>query len=247
MATSGTYAYFNIVEVVEDAYERAGYRVDRLTARHLESARRSMNDIFLRWSANEVNVWKIAASSTTSVTDQATYTLGTSATPIIDVLNVSIRDSNNNDQTLDFLSQADYQLLPNKTAGGRPTSYTVFRNNNGIDLKLYPVPEDATLTITYHTINYVQEVGNYDNDLDLPKRMLPALTAGLAWQLAMKRPKEEMLGTNDPQMQSPPTDMSAEVARRNELKDDYLATLDSALRNDREFASFFAIPYLRTY
>lgn len=244
MATSGTNVYFNIMEVIEEAYERAGKKPAQLTARHLDSARRSINDLFLRWSASEVNVWKIASGTTTSVASTDSYTVGTSGSPVIDIINVSVKNSSGNEIPLDFLSQADYQLLTDKDQEASLTaSYTVFRNNNGVSFKVWPVPKDATLTYTYHTINYVEEVGNYDNDLDLPKRMLPALIAGLAWQLSLKRETE----TPNPGQETPDAYQSSPefvLAKQRDLKVDYLETLKTAMDNDREMASFYAIPYL---
>lgn len=244
MATSSTFEYFDVLSVIEEAYERAGMLPAKLTARHLESARRSMNDIFLRWSASEVNVWKISEGSTTSAASTASYTVGTSASPVIDIINVTMLNSSGNEIPLDFISQADYQRLVDKDqAASLSHSYTVFRNNNGVSFKVWPVPTDNTLTFKYHTINYVQEVGNYDNDLDIPKRMYPALIAGLAWMLAGKKEIKKPNPGQEPQdvYEETPEIM---MARRQDLKADYLETLRVAMDNDREMASLFAIPYL---
>ena len=62
---------------------------------------------------------------------------------------------------------------------------------------------------------------------DISRRFLPALTKGLAYELAIKRP-------------------GVEGGRIQFLKADYTETLDRAMAEDRERASVHIIPKLNT-
>jgi hypothetical protein len=51
------------------------------------------------------------------------------------------------------------------------------------------VPPDNTYTFVYWRLRRLQDAGNGDGTADIPYRFLPALTAGLAYQIAMKIPE----------------------------------------------------------
>lgn len=225
---------FSLMELIEDAFDYIDKRPERLSARDLDSARRSIEAILADWANEDVNIWKVSEGSTVTVASTNDYAIGTIGSPVIDVLNVSIRDSNNYDTMLDIVSQGEYQLLPRKTQTGKPTQYTVFRTNYGVSLKLYPLP-DAVYTLIYHTLNYIGEPGTYDATLDLPRKFQPALKQGLAYHLGLRNrmkigPNGEILepGVSPEQLQD----------LRREYRDVYTRAKDA----DRERAPFYAIP-----
>lgn len=237
MATSGTYTYFSVMDLVTTAYRRCNIPLASLTGQQLDDARLAMNDLFLRWGNRGINLWKISSATTTSVADTANYSIGSSSAPIIDVINVNVADSTGVETPLGRISEGDYQRIPDKTVTGKPTQFTTFRTSTGVDLYVYPTPPDATYTLKYHTLNYVQELAQWDDDLDLPQRMYPALLAGTAWLMAVNnsatvdREGRILKEGVDPQL-------------RAELRADYVEVFQEAREEDRERASFYAIPWV---
>ncbi len=60
MATSGTYAFDpSLVDIVLDAFDRIQIRPAAITVDHMASARRSLNQIFVRWGNRGINLWLI--------------------------------------------------------------------------------------------------------------------------------------------------------------------------------------------
>lgn len=228
---------FTLMSIIEDAYDSIGRREDTLSSADLASARRSLETLFAQWANDDVNIWKIAEDTTATVASTASYSMGSSGTPIVDVLNVSIRTSDGFDTTLEPISQADYQLLPNKTQTGKPTQYTTFRTTTGVTLKLYPVP-NAVYTLTYHTVNYVTPPSTYDGTVDLPRKFKPALVYGLAYLLSMKNKMEAGPDGTVTKAGTSPAD-------RQELSRLYLDFYTKAKDADREKAPFIAVPFVR--
>lgn len=60
MTSSGTYTFDpQLVDVVLDAFDRIQIRPAALTPDHMLSARRSLNQLFVRFSNNQINLWKV--------------------------------------------------------------------------------------------------------------------------------------------------------------------------------------------
>ncbi len=60
MTTSGTYTFDPaLVDIVLDAFDRIQIRPAALTPDHMLSARRSLNQLFVRFSNNQINLWKV--------------------------------------------------------------------------------------------------------------------------------------------------------------------------------------------
>lgn len=226
------------MQLIEDAYDHIDIRPDKLSARHLESARRAIEGLFAEWANDDINIWKISEATTSVVSGTGSYTIGTSGTPVIDVINVSLRDSNNYDTPLELISQGEYQLLPRKTNTGKPTQYTVFRTTTGVTLSLYPVPDASTYTLTYHTLAYIGEPITYDAGVDLPRKFQPALLHGLAYKLALRNKMKT--GING-EIISPGVDPQ----HVQDLRQEYMQVYAKAKDADRERASFYAVPYVR--
>jgi len=76
----------------------------------------------------------------------------------------------------------------------------------------------------------IQDVNDtYTQNPDIPRRYLPALISGLAFELANKNPAK------------------VDAARRGELKSIYLEEWQFAKEEDRERASFYIQPKIRGY
>jgi len=182
MAVSGS-TDFNIdaAEVIQEAYERCG--LQEVTGKDLRTAVRSMNLIFAEWANRGLNLWTVTLGTQTTTASDSDYTLGTD---IVDVLEVSLRDSNNVDQSLTRISRSDYHLLPTKSTEGKPAQF-YFERTTTPTLFLYPTPDLSTYTVRYYYLKRLDDIGTSQNEPDVPFRFLPCLAAGLAYYISVKR------------------------------------------------------------
>lgn len=183
MATSGTTDFnLSIDDIVEEAFERCGMQVTN--GYQLNSARRSLNLLFLDWANRGLNLWTI---------EQATYNLTagvnefTLATDTVNVLSAVIRDysqSPSTDITIDRISREEYLNIPDKTTQARPAQFYVQRTNTP-KVFLYPAA-DMNYGFVYYRIRRIQDAGIYTNTTDVNFRFLPCLASGLAYQISLK-------------------------------------------------------------
>lgn len=76
MATSGTYNFDpSLADIVLDAFDRIQVRPAALTIDHMTSARRSLNQIFVRWSNRGLNLWAIDEQVVTLNNGQYNYAI----------------------------------------------------------------------------------------------------------------------------------------------------------------------------
>ena len=145
----------------------------------LNSARRSLNLLFLDWANRGLNLWTIEQATISLTASTTSYNLGTD---IVNVLTAVVNDTN--DIAIDRISRAEYLNLPNKSTEARPAQYYVERTNVP-KVFLYPTPDKAYI-FKYYRIRRIQDPGNYTNTLDVNFRFLPCLSAGLAYYLSLK-------------------------------------------------------------
>jgi hypothetical protein len=184
MATSGTFAWqLDIDDLIEEAYEQAGLEVR--DSYNSQTARRSLNLLLTEWINEGVNLWTVELNTTATVAATASYTLNAK---YYDLLDIAIRDSDGNDRPLDRVSYEEYLALPDKDLAGTPNSALVERKQDAVTVTLWPVPEDATETIVYYSLRYMEDVDAMQQNPDIPRRFVPALTTGLAVEIAIKNP-----------------------------------------------------------
>lgn len=190
MATSGTTAFnLDLVELCEEAFERAG--TEMRSGYDLRTARRSLNLMFAEWANRGINMWTIDSASIPLVQGTATYNLPADT---VDLLEHVIRSNVGNvttqsDLTITRISVSTYSSIPNKLAQGRPIQILVTRTATPT-VTVWPVPDGSqTYTLTYWRLRRIQDAGTGVNTMDLPFRFLPAIVAGLAYYIAMKRPE----------------------------------------------------------
>ena len=197
MPTYASTANFDLTidDIAEEAYERCGLQVR--SGYDLKTARRSLNLMLAEWANRGLNLWtiqlqeKTIAANTTSLT--GTNLFGSSADDsqqIVDITDVAIRDSSNNDYSATSISRATYLNYTVKTTSGRPTQYYFERTINPT-LFLYPAA-DTTYTLRYYALVRMKDSGAYTNNTEIPFRFLPCLTAGLAYYIAMKKAPERI-------------------------------------------------------
>ena len=212
MATSGVAAFDpTFDDLLQDAAGMVGG--GPILADELISARRGLD--YLLTSIQNKNVLLHKVETTTVAVSTATVSLGSS---ISDVLVASCRFNDTNIS----MARDGYERwaeISNKTTEGRPTRYWWDRRRNGNILNLWPIPDqeyDIVLTIQKNAEDTLRA---FDN-IDVPRRFLPAVLYGLAYWIGMRRSKV------------PDT-------RLNMLKLEYERQLRDAMREDRERAKTY--------
>lgn len=223
MALSGSYNFqLDVGEIIEEAFELAGMG-ESYTGNDFRTARRSLNLILTDWTNRGINLWTLDLVTQSLVVGQNSYTLTSYR---IDILDAAYRDSNGSDTSLDRISLQTYlKSRTNKTTSGSPSEYTLERNSNGgHTLYVYPAPS-TTDSIVYWAISYPQDVSTTGGSqtVDVPRRFLPALTKGLAYELACKN------------KETAPDRLAM-------LKSEYETSLMRAMEEDRERTSLFLTP-----
>jgi hypothetical protein len=214
MPTSGTKTFeLNVNEYIEEAFERCGL-VAR-TGYDLKTAHRSLNIMLAEWSNRGINRWTIAQTTQALSTGVGSYALGAST---IDILSAVLR-RDGTDYGLERLSRDDYLNIPSKTQQSRVSQFYVDRQISPV-LKVWPLPDNSTDVIIFDRLVRMDDAGSQTNTLEIPFRLYPALAAGLAYYLAIKRAP----------------------GRVADLKLLYEEELERALSEDRDRASFTLVP-----
>ena len=192
MPTYASTANFDlsIDEIAEEAYERCGLQVR--SGYDLQTARRSLNLLLAEWANRGLNLWtiqlqeKTITAGTNNLTGLDLFGSGQDAAQqIIDITDLAISDSNNNDFSAQSISRSTYLNIAVKTTSGRPTQYYFERT---INPRLYLYPQaDTTYTLKYYALLRMKDAGDYTNNAEIPFRFLPCMTAGLAYYIAMKK------------------------------------------------------------
>jgi hypothetical protein len=191
MATSGT-TNFNLefTELAEEAWERAGREMR--SGYDLRTARRSMNLLTIEFANRGINLWTLESGTQLLTPGIATYNLPTDT---IDIIEHVIRTGAGSptlqsDLTISRISVSTYSSIPAKLTRGRPIQIFVERLRDQPRFTLWPVPDDSVqYTLAYYRLRRIQDAGTGINTPDAPFRFLPAIAAGLAYQIALKIPE----------------------------------------------------------
>ena len=223
MATSGTTAFnMDLTEIVEEAFERAGGELR--TGYDLRTASRSMNLMFSNWANRGLNMFTYEQGSINLVAGTATYNLPTDT---VDLLEHVIRtgagsSSTQADLTITRITVSTYATIPNKLAQGRPIQVWIERLDTP-RITVYPIPDNSQpYVFVYWRLRRMQDAGTGVNTMDMPFRFYEAMTAGLAYHLALKIP--------------------GAMERLGVLKQQYDEAWDLASSEDREKAAVRFVP-----
>ena len=195
MATSGAVSFSpDVGELVEEAYERAGLQM--VSGYDLRTARRSIDLMLMEWANRGINLWCVSEDEITMVDGQGAYT-AINATPnvAVSILEAVLRTddgdvNNQSDYDLARISRSTFMSIPSKLSKGRPTQIYVDRQQGEIKMNLWPVPNDDTQKLVYTYIRRMEDSGPGGTyDPDVPDRFWPALVAGLAYNIALKKPE----------------------------------------------------------
>ena len=228
MAVSGTTDFnLDFTEIAEEAWERAGREMR--SGYDLRTARRSMNLMTIEWQNRGINMWTMEEGYINLIQGQAAYDLPADT---IDLLEHVIRTgagsvSTQTDLSITRISVSTYATIPNKLQQARPIQIWIERLRDAPKVTVWPVPDQGTLAAPYYVLRYwrlrrIDDAGAGVQTADVNFRFLPALTAGLAYHIAMKVP---------------------ELAPRVQmLKDSYMEQFDLAAGEDREKAAVRFVP-----
>lgn len=195
MATSGTTGFnLDFTEIAEEAWERAGREMR--SGYDLRTARRSMNLMTIEWQNRGINMWTIDEGTINLIQGVSTYDLPADT---IDLLDHVIRTNPGNtstqsDLTISRISVSTYASIPAKLDQGRPIQVWVQRLRDAPKITVWPIPNQGTVGTPYYVFKYyrlrrIQDAGDGSETADVNFRFLPALVAGLAYQIAIKTPE----------------------------------------------------------
>jgi len=225
MATSGTYTFnLDLGQIMEEAYERCN--IEMRTGFDYRTARRSLDLLLLEWQNRGLSLWTVRDTSLTLTAGTGAYALSGEK---LDIVEAFMRTNAGNttkqsDLTMQRISIAQYSHQTNKLLQGRPIQYWVERAPSGITINVWPVPDASqTWTLGYYYMERIEDSGTPATlNVDVPARFLPPLTAGLAYQIAIKKP---------------------EAAQRIDfLKQEYEEQWNLASDAAREKASLYVVP-----
>ena len=187
--TSGASSFnLDLTELVEEAFERAGGELR--TGYDLRTARRSLNIMFADWANRGINMWTFEQGSINLVPGQATYNLPADT---VDLLEHVIRTgagsaSTQADLTITRISVSTYATIPNKLQQARPIQVWIERLDTP-RITVWPIPDNSQpYVFVYWRLRRMQDAGTGVNTMDMPFRFYEAMTAGLAYHLALKIP-----------------------------------------------------------
>ena len=216
MAVSGSKDFeLDVSDYIEEAFERCGKEMR--TGYDLKTAKRSLNLLFADWANRGLNQWTIQQVTTTLTQGVSDITVGADT---IDILSIVVR-RDNTDYGIQRLSRDDYINIPNKTQQSRSSQWFLDRLISPV-LKLWPVPDNSTDQIIYNRLVRLDDADSATDTLQIPFRFYPALAAGLAYYIAIKKAPD----------------------RIQLLKALYEEEMQRAMDEDRDRASFNIVPSL---
>lgn len=219
MTVSGTKTFeLDVTEYIEEAFERCG--LEARTGYDLKTAKRSLNLMLAEWANRGLNQWTIARTTVTLTQGTREYALGADT---IDVLSAVVR-RDNTDYAMDRVSRDADLNIPNKSTQGRPSQFFPDRSIDPV-LKLWPTPENSTDVVILDRLVRMDDAVAQTNTVQMPFRFYPALAAGLAYYISIKRAPQ----------------------RTQLLKAVYEEEMERAMSEDRDRASLQIQPYIGYY
>tara|TARA_R100001086_G_scaffold191194_1_gene108501 strand:+ start:61 stop:756 length:696 start_codon:yes stop_codon:yes gene_type:complete len=193
MATSNSKDFeLDVAEYIEEAFERCG--LELRSGYDLKSATRSLNLLLADWANRGLNQWTIKEKTIDMVANDNSYNIdSTNATAPIDVLDAFIRETINNQTTdipLTRLSRSEYSHITTKSTTGKPNQFFVDKQLTP-SISVWPTPDkSSTYVIHLNVLTRMDDADAATNNLDIPFRFYPCLTAGLAYYMSLKRAPE---------------------------------------------------------
>lgn len=180
-------------------------------ADELISARRGLDYLLTDLQNKNVLLHKI---ETTVVPVSASVSSLSFGPAISDVLVASVRTSST-DIVLERDGYERWAEIPTKSQTGRPTRYWWDRRRDSNTMNFWPLP-DQTYTVVLTVQKNAEDTLRAFDNIDVPRRFLPAVVYGLAYWIGLRR------GTR------------VDAGRLVLLKTEYERAVRDAMREDRE-------------
>ena len=181
MATSGVSNFDpTFDDILQDAAAMVGG--GPVLADELISARRGLDYLLTDLQNKNVLLHKI---ETTVVPVSASVSSISFGPSISDVLVASIRTSST-DIVLDRDGYERWAEIPTKSQTGRPVRYWWDRRRDSNTMNLWPLPDQTYTVVLTIQKNAENTLRAFDN-IDVPRRFLPAVTYGLAYWIGLRR------------------------------------------------------------
>jgi len=176
---------FSFPDLVDDAVDQAGG--GEATAEDVARVRRAIIMLTERWNAKGYNTWRVERIDRFLVAN-GEADLPRSVDDLLTVLELRTNSSGDEHEIpLDRVSHSQYSYLVDKKTRGRP-SQVFLQRSVCPRLYVYPIGEDGQVTLRLWVVTRPKGLDIYDTDADdIPARWLPALTVGVAHQLARRR------------------------------------------------------------
>ena len=210
MATSGVSNFDpTFDDILQDAAAMVGG--GPVLADELISARRGLDYLLTDLQNKNVLLHKI---ETTVVPVSASVSSLSFGPSISDVLVASIRTS-----STDIIIERDgyerWAEIPTKSQTGRPVRYWWDRRRDSNTMNLWPLPDQTYTVVLTIQKNAENTLRAFDN-IDVPRRFLPAVTYGLAYWIGLRRGNR------------------VDANRLTLLRAEYERAVRDAMREDRE-------------
>lgn len=210
MATSGVASFSpSFDDILQDAVAMVGG--GPVLADELISAKRGLDYLLTSIQNQNVLLHKI---ETTVIPVSISVTSLTFGPDISDVLVASIRTSST-DIVIERDGYERWAEIPTKSQTGRPTRYWWDRRRDSNTMSLWPVPDQTYTVVLTIQKNAEDTLRAFDN-IDVPRRFLPAVTYGLAYWIGLRRGSR------------------VDANRLQLLRAEYELQLKAAMREDRE-------------
>lgn len=229
MSLSGTYDFtMDVGSIIDFAIDLAGGRpalgIDPVRARQ------AINLLQIDWANRGINLWTLEQITVTAVSGTGTYTLDSRIIDVIDATRSVSATSSGTTLNMERISQRDYMQIAQKELVGVPSQWYTQRNQGSCDLVVWQKPDSQTDSFKLLTFRFIQDVNKSPQDVDIPKRFLPAIIYGLAYYMLMFRTSINR------------EDSAALQLKMVTIKTEYDRLLMEAQGEDRERASFRTYP-----
>ena len=177
----------DFVELAEEACERAGIELD--TGDQLRSVRRALNLLLTSWNSEGINFWTVEEAALPLLKGVATYDLPADTADIVENVLTTTIGSNETDLNIRRVSLPHFARLSNKMSPGRPNLLYMDRQREFPTVTVWPVPQNDNYTLKYWRLRRIRDISDGTDNADIHFRFLPAMVAGLSYQMGLKNPK----------------------------------------------------------
>lgn len=244
MAVSATHSFNpQLVDQIDEAFERCGIDPADLKGRHIRSAIRSANLTLTDWQNFGYSEYQLVFATHDVTQGVETFTLPAGG---YDIFHATIK-RDDGEREVYPISRSDYNALHRKITQGQPDRYFVDRSTFvGADpastVTLYQTPDRTGDQIRYWYMRKQFDAGDPQNTLDMSPAFYEAFACGLAYHLSRKfaPDRQERLGRDylgryydEPDVSNPGGAMGRALAQNRETSDAVLRVSFDRFRGRR--------------